>query len=249
MNRIALLLLAITVPGAYGQELGEVCPNGPAGSGAVWGLVSDADSGIGLPGATVVATWDGDGEPVRAEVQTALDGGYVLCGVPRGFEVSLRPTLAGMEGAIVAATLTGDFARADLPLSLTGGDGDDDRLWACLDSRTDPSGSIRRSRLLRCDDDWGELEACPQEELAEVEAVASRTVSRTVVVSAAEAAALQRSVRGSGSVSEEVIRELVADARRLGANALVDWDVRGAARERRLTAKAVTITVDPSSCK
>ncbi len=36
----------------------------------------------------------------------------------------------------------------------------------------------------------------------------------------------------------------MADAKRLGANALINWDREGAT----LTAKAVTITVDPFTC-
>lgn len=57
------------------------------------------------------------------------------------------------------------------------------------------------------------------------------------------------SADGCENARAETIRELVADAKRLGANALVDWQMRGGAAERMLTAKAVTITVDPSSCK
>ena len=57
------------------------------------------------------------------------------------------------------------------------------------------------------------------------------------------------SAGGCENARAETIRELVADAKRLGANALVDWQMRDGAAERMLTAKAVTITVDPSSCK
>ena len=249
-KRIVVFLMALPATGAYGQELVEVCPEGPAGTGAVWGVATDADSGIGLPGATVVATWDGDGETVRTEVRTALDGGYVLCGVPRGTEVSVRPVLAGAEGTLAVTILTDDFARADLRLSLTGDGDDDDRLWACLDSRVDPNGNIERLRLFRCDSDWSELDACPREELGEVEAVLA-SASRTMVVRASEVGSIRRGSQTGGSVSalREAIGELVTEARRLRANALVDWRMRGGARERRLTAKAVTITADPSSCK
>ena len=166
----------------------------PRGAGAVWGVVSDA--GIGLPGATVVATWESDGEAVLTEVQTALDGGYVLCGVPRGVEVSVQPVLVGVEGATAVTTLTGDFARVDLSWSLTGGGGDD-RLWACLDSRVDPEGRIERLRLFRCDADWNELDACAREELGEVEAVLASS-SRTVAVRASDVAALQAQIADRG---------------------------------------------------
>jgi len=239
--------LAVTAAGASGQELLEVCPDGPAGTGAVWGIVADAYAGIGLPGATVVATWGSDGETVGTEVRAALDGGYIVCGVPRGVEVSIRVMLAGVEGAVALATLTDDFARADLLVSLSSRA--DDRLWACLDSRVDPEGRIERLSRFRCDADWSDLDACPREELGEVEAVL--VSSRTVVVRASDVGSIRRGSRaGDGRPAlREMIDGLVRDAERLEANALVDWRMREGARDRRLTAKAVRIDVDPSSCK
>ena len=241
--------LALAASGAIAQELDEICPDAQPGTGALWGLVSDADAGIGLPGATAVATWENDGDAVRAEGQTALDGGYVLCHVPLGVEVSVQPIVADLGGAAVVATLTDDFLRVDLGFSLTDA-GADDRLWACPDFRVDRDGRMRGLGLLRCDSDWGELEACPrEEEHGEVEA-AVPLVSRVMRVSPAEMAALQSGGRrldgGAGSVAglREAIGKLVADAKRLSANALINWDRQGAT----LTANAVTITVDPSTC-
>ena len=255
MRRFGATLLAgvsalvLAASGVVAQTLDEVCPDAQSGTGALWGLVSDADAGIGLPGATVVATWENDGDAVRAERQTALDGGYVLCHVPIGVEVAVQPIVADLGGAVVVATLTDDFLRVDLGFSLTDA-GADDRLWACPDFRVDPDGRMRGLGLLRCDSDWGELEACPrEEEHGEVEA-AVPLVSRVMRVSAAEIAALQSGGRrldgGAGSVAglREAIGKLVADAKRLGANALINWDREGAT----LTVKAVTITVDPSTC-
>ena len=241
--------LALAASAVSAQQLDEVCPAAQPGTGALWGLVSDADAGIGLPGATVVATWENDGDAVRAERQTALDGGYVLCHVPIGVEVAVQPIVADLGGAVVVATLTDDFLRVDLGFSLTDA-GADDRLWACPDFRVDPDGRMRGLGLLRCDSDWGELQACPrEEEHGEVEA-ALPLVSRVMRVSAAEIAALQSGGRrldgGAGSVAglREAIGKLVADAKRLSANALINWDRQGAT----LMANAVTITVDPSTC-
>lgn len=241
--------LALATSGVIAQQLDEVCPDAQPGTGALWGLVSDEEAGIGLPGATVVATWENDGDAVRTEGQTALDGGYVLCQVPLGVEVSVQPIVATLGGAVVVTTLTDDFARVDLSFALADAGGDD-RLWACPGSRVDPTGRMGGLRLLRCDSDWGELEACPrEEEHGEVEAALPR-VSRVMQLSVAEIAALQSGGRrldgGAGSVSglREAISKLVADARRLGANALINWDREGAT----LTANAVTITVDPSTC-
>ena len=257
MRRFGTTLLmgvtALTLPasGAVAQQLAEVCPDAQPGTGALWGLVADADAGIGLPGATVVATWENDGETVRAEGQTSLDGGYVLCHVPAGVEISVHPVVATVGGPVTVATLTEDFLRVDLGFSLAEAGGDsEDRLWACPDFRVDPDGRMRGLGLLRCDSDWEELDACPrEEEHGDVEADVP-LVSRVMAVSAAEVAALQSGRRrldgGAGSVSglREAVTTMVEEAERLGANALVDWERDGAT----LRAKAVTIAVDPSTC-
>ncbi len=248
LGSVPVLALAT---GVSAQELGEVCPDAQPGTGALWGLVSDAESGIGLPGATIIATWEDDGDRTRIEGQTALDGGYVLCHVPRGPEVSVQAVVAGMGGAVVVTTLVRDFGQLDLSFSLTDA-GSEDRVWACLDSAGDQAGRAGLSRLLRCDPDWGELEACPrEEEHGEVEA-SLPAVSRLEILSASEVARLQAEIRrrsglrglGSGPGFREAVRELVAAAKRLGANALIDWGREGTT----LKAKAVTITVDPSTC-
>jgi hypothetical protein len=103
--------LALAASGVVAQQLGEVCPGAQPGTGALWGLVTDADAGIGLPGATVVATWETDGDAARTEGQTALDGSYVLCNVPLGVEVSVQPFVAALGGAVVVSTLTHDFLQ------------------------------------------------------------------------------------------------------------------------------------------
>lgn len=256
MKRFAAMLpgavsaLALAASGVVAQQLDEVCPGAQPGTGAVWGLVTDADAGIGLPGATVVATWETDGDAARTEGQTALDGSYVLCNVPLGVEVSVQPIVATLGGTVVVTTLTDDFLRADLGFTLADA-GDGDRLWGCLGSRDDPSGGRAVSRLLRCDSDWGELEACPREEHGNVEADLP-VVSRVEALSASEIARLQSEMRrrggmgglGSGPGFREAVEELVAEAKRLGANALIDWEREGAT----LTARAVTISVDPSTC-
>lgn len=239
---------ALGTGAAHAQQLTEVCPDATPGTGALWGLVTDAETGIGLPGATVVATWEGDGGPVRTEGQTAIDGGYVLCHIPRGVELSLQPIVSTLGGAVVAATLTEDFLRVDLAFSFAdaGADaGDDERVWACIEV-TPPS------RFLRCDPDWKALDQCPrEEEHGEVDAELA-LVARNMIVRAEDVTGLIAEMRrpsddrslGSGPEFREAVEELVADAKRLGANALIDWERDGAT----LTAKAVTITVDPATC-
>lgn len=247
----SLSALALAASSAIAQELGEVCPDAEPGTGALWGLVADADAGIGLPGATVVATWEQDGDAARAEGQTALDGSYVLCSVPLGVAVSVQPIVAALGGPVVVTTLTGDFAQVNLGFTLAD-TGDADRLWGCPGSRDDPSAGRAVSRLLRCDSDWEALDACPREEEHGDVKADLPLVSRVETVSASELARLQAEMRrpnrmrglGSGPGFRQAVEELVADAKRLGANALVDWVRDGST----LTAKAVTITVDPSNC-
>jgi hypothetical protein len=76
---------------------------------------------------------------------------------------------------------------------------------------------------------------------------------RVEVLTPSEVARLQAEIRrtnrmgglGSGPGFREAVEKLVADAKGLGANALIDWEREGAT----LTAKAVTITVDPATCR
>ena len=248
---VGLSALTLAASGVIAQELGDVCSDAQPGTGALWGFVSDPDAGIGLPGAMVVATWKDDGDAVRTEGQTALDGSYVLCNIPRGVEVSVQPIVAALGGTVVVTTLTGDFGQVDLSFSLAGA-GNEDRVWACLDSSGDQAGRGGLSRLLRCDADWGKLEACPMDDVhGEVEAELP-LVTSIEVVSASEIARLQSEMRrqrgvtglGSGPGFRRAVEEMVKGAKRLGANALIDWDREGAT----LTAKAVTITVDPATC-
>ena len=79
---VGALALAFAGSAAVAQELEEVCPDSPDMTGALWGLVADGDTQMGLPAATVVATWEKDGESGQMEGQTALDGSYTLCYVP-----------------------------------------------------------------------------------------------------------------------------------------------------------------------
>lgn len=109
------LLLA---PGAFAQELTELCPGATDASSAVVGVVQDADSGMILPGAEVWATWTADGEPGRTTASVAMDGTFTLCGVPRGAAVSLRAVVAGRGGEAVELALGDPVVRQDLDLSL-----------------------------------------------------------------------------------------------------------------------------------
>ncbi len=219
--------LAFTGSAAIAQELNEVCPDSPDMTGALWGLVSDPDTQMGLPSATVVATWEKDGEEGQMEGQTALDGGYTLCYVPLGVEISVQPAFMGTGGAATTANLTEEITRLDLVFSLAGvgggGGGDDDRIWACFGA-DDNQINMQNSRLVRCDTSWQELERCPKE---------------------GEHGQVQATITGAGvGTFREALEKVIVETRRLGANALINWRWN----RNSLSAEAVTITVDPSTC-
>ena len=225
---VGALALVFTGTAAVAQELNEVCPDSPDMTGALWGLVSDGDTQMGLPSATVIASWEKDGEEGQMEGQTALDGGYTLCYVPLGVEISVQPLFMGTGGAAATANLTEEITRLDLVFSLSavgGGDADDDRIWACLGA-DDNEFNLENSRLIRCDTDWQELERCPRE---------------------GEHGVVQATITGAGSrrsVFREALEKVLADADRLGANALINWRWT----RNSLSAEAVTIAVDPATC-
>ena len=238
---VGALALAFTGSAAVAQELSEVCPDSPDMTGAVWGLVSDGDTQMGLPGASVVASWEKDGEPGQMEGQTALDGGYTLCYVPLGVEVSVQPVFMGTGGAPITANLTEQITRLDLPFSLSdvgGGGGDDDRIWACFGGTTDNQVNVQNTRLIRCDPGWGGIDRCPKEaEYGQVQA--------TMTGGSLSADDEDRVDELAGSSDfREALEKLVADATRLGANAMINVRMN----RNSLTAEAVSITVDPASC-
>ena len=236
--------LAGIVPAATAQELSEVCPDSPDGTGALWGVVSDEDGEMGLPAAGVVVTWETDGEGGRTEGQTGFDGGYVLCYVPLETELAVQPTFGNTGGSVSTVSLTDPITRVDLrftPGGAGGGGADDDRIWACIGGTTDNQINLQNSRLLRCDPGWGGIDRCPKEaEHGQVQA----TISGSSVSADTTAAERTRQMARS-SEFREALEKVIVDANRLGANALINVRLS----RNSLTAEAVTITVDPESCR
>ncbi len=238
---VGALGLVLTGAAAVAQELNEVCPDSPDMTGALWGLVSDPDTQMGLPSATVVATWEKDGDEGQMEGQTALDGGYTLCYVPLGVEISVQPLFMGTGGAATTASLTEEITRLDLVFSLSGvggGGGDEDRIWACFGGTTDNQINLQNSRLIRCDPGWDGIDRCPKEsEHGQVQA--------TMTGGSLSADDEERLDRIAGSSDfREALEKLIADATRLGANAMINVRMN----RNSLSAEAVTITVDPATC-
>ncbi len=220
------LLFLLPTSNLAAQDLAEVCPDSPAGTGALFGLVSDTDAEMALPGAMVHTQWEADGKPAKADTQTGLDGSFVICYLPLDTPLSVMPMLGNMSGTPVSVTLSEPVTRLDLAFSLTGAtgaaEGEVDKIWACIGE----AGSTLRNQLgnmVFCDPNWPGLERCPKEELGRVSASASG---------------------GGRGRMREVIESLVDQAKRLGANALVQISGgRGS-----ISAMAVKIEVDPASC-
>lgn len=239
---MAAFALAGVVPAASAQELSEVCPDSPDGTGAIWGVVSDEEGEMGLPGAGVVVTWEADGEGGSTEGQTGFDGGYVLCYVPLEAELAVQPTFGNTGGSVSTVSLTDPITRVDLrftPVGAGGGGADDDRIWACFGGTTDNQINLQNTRLLRCDPGWAGIDRCPKEaEYGQVQA--------TMTGGGLSADEEERPDEIAGSSDfREALEKLVTDAGRLGANAMINVRMN----RNSLTAEAVTIAVDPETCR
>jgi len=223
LGQSALMFMG-SVLGVTAQDLSEVCPGSEGGTGALYGLVSDPDAGMVLPGATVVVAWQEGGSTARAEAVAGLDGSFTVCHLPLDTELTVQSRFATMAGTAIRMSLAEPITRQDVPLSMTGGGGGekDDRIWMCL-AGGESTINLQNSRILRCEPQWQPLEKCPKVELGTVNATAT----------------------GSGSgMMREMLEQIVADTRRLGANALLN--VSGGRGSMRAT--AVKIDVDPSTC-
>ena len=99
------------------------------------------------------------------------------------------------------------ITRLDLTFSLSavggGGGSNDDRIWACFGGTTDNQINLQNSRLVRCDPGWEGIDRCPKD---------------------SEHGQLQAQMAGAGvGQFREALERLVADAQRVGANALINW--------------------------
>jgi len=217
---------------ASAQTLDQICPNAPAGIGALYGAVMDSDAEVTLPGATVVASWDAGGQEQRAEVGVGVEGFYAMC-LPLETGISVYASFAAESGAPLELTMTEVFTRQDLSLSLSGESGEGDRLWLCVEGGESVI-NIRFSRLVRCDQNWKPLEQCPKEELGQISV---------------------KPVGAGSGMLREMIEQVVKEAKRLGANAVINvHDGRGGTsftgtqHATSILGEAVRIDVDPSTC-
>jgi len=240
MRNTAAVLLHGSIVGLFGapsiaaQTLDQICPGALEGTGALWGVVGEVDADMPLPGASVVALWSVDGQVQRYEVDAGENGIYAMC-LPLLTSFSVYASFAHASGEPFEVTMTESFTRQDFHLSLstTGDGGDDDRLWLCVNGGQSAIND-QFSRLVRCDDNWHPLEQCPKEELGRI--------------------SVQPVGAGSG-VMREMIEQLVREAKRIGANAVVNIeDSRGGSsfigtqHATSITGEGVRIEVDPATC-
>lgn len=221
----------VCVSGVSAQTLAEACPNAPEGIGALYGAVIDADAEVTLPGATVIVSWDAAGEVQRTRVAAGADGVYALC-LPLATALSLHAEFAGQSGSPLEVTLLEEFTEQHLSLSLAGAS-PEERLWLCVDGGQSEI-NIRFSRLVRCEEKWQPLELCPKTELG------------TITV---------QPVGAGVGMLREMVEQLVQEAKRLGANAVVNvHDGRGGTtftntvHSTAIVAEGVQIDVDPTTC-
>ena len=92
-------------------------------SAAVAGHVVDAASGVGLPGATVSASWTlRRGGLHVVQVTSDLNGIYVLCDLPEDQEALLHADAVGVQSERATVRLDGGFQVRNLALALGGGE-------------------------------------------------------------------------------------------------------------------------------
>lgn len=152
--------LAVGTP-AIAQDLSEVCPGAEDDTGALLGVLFDADSEVALPGATVVARWTIDGAEGRAETGTSIDGSFTLCQVPLETEITLLGMIGTVPGQAVAITLTDPVTRQDVAISLAGSmGGGGEKMLACL-GPPDSEFRLRVGEFVHCDPGGRDWSAAP----------------------------------------------------------------------------------------
>lgn len=145
-----LLLTLLTTPGLAGQ-LADACPGIEPGQAALIGYVTDPRlNGMPVLGARVVATWEAEGEPARAEAVVPDDGVYLMCGVPVGVEVTIQATFSGREGSPVTVEVREESVRQDLTVSIAGEADPEDRPLFIGPGSSGRCPDLRAPRLVEC---------------------------------------------------------------------------------------------------
>ena len=147
---VLFLVIANT---AAAQSFADFCPSGDeATQAAVVGYLTDPEAQTVVPGATVAASWVQDDARQRIEVQTNLEGLYILCGLPKDMEVSLRALLGDRRGEAVPYATAAPLAQQDLFISLTGEPDVREEVGSLAGGGSGGSGRAFSSEIIRGDD-------------------------------------------------------------------------------------------------
>ena len=147
------VLFLVIANSAAAQSFADFCPGGDeATQAAVVGYLTDPEAQIPVPGATVAASWVQDNARQRVEVQTNLEGLYILCGLPKEMEVSLRALLGDRRGEAVPYATAAPLAQQDLFISLTGEPEVREEVGSLAGGGRGGSGRAFSSEIIRADD-------------------------------------------------------------------------------------------------
>lgn len=149
---VPVLFLVVANPAAA-QSFIDFCPGGDeATQAAVVGYLTDPEAETIVPGATVAASWVQDNARQRIEVQTNLEGLYIMCGLPKDMEVSLRALLGDRRGEAVPYATAAPLAQQDLFISLTGQADLREEIGSLAGGGSGGSGRAFSSEIIRADD-------------------------------------------------------------------------------------------------
>lgn len=130
----ALVLVPALTLAASARGLGQTssssgpsteCPSSPGAEAAIWitGRVEAADTGVALPGAEVVLTWDEGDRVRRMTMQAGPSGTYRFCRLEPDRHLTLHASAAGRSGVMYAVdTRPGaEVVRQDLEVVVSEG--------------------------------------------------------------------------------------------------------------------------------
>jgi len=114
-GRLAALILSASAGVASAQT--PECPGYDPDLGIVWGVVRAMEGGAPVPGAEVVARWNGG----ETEAQSLANGIYIVCGVRTEVPIIVRAGIERFEGSGVAAMLdSGEILEVPLAVAFGG---------------------------------------------------------------------------------------------------------------------------------
>lgn len=102
---VSALVGSLTAPGVAAQEAVE-CPDRSDAVSGLAGRVLEGGGALGIPGATVFATWNDEAGRRQSATATAGDGGvYVLCGLPTGRRLTIEAAFASYASEPLTAVI------------------------------------------------------------------------------------------------------------------------------------------------